>query len=188
MGWIVLSSVLASFLVVEKPLASADAIYVLGGSSTFVERAEKAAEEYRKGVAGRVYIVDDFGRAGWSKEEQQNPTYTELTIRVLKSGGVPEDSISVIKPIGSGTIYEARLFKDFAERENLKKVVLVTSAYHTRRSFWTFQTEMPEVEFGVVYTRGGRKMPSMFSWWFTPFGWSLVLPEYVKFIVYSVFY
>ena len=42
--WVFLAWFAAENLIVEKPLEHADAILVLGGSSVYIERAQKAAE------------------------------------------------------------------------------------------------------------------------------------------------
>ena len=63
--WIPLAWAAANYLIVEKPLAQADAILVLGGSSVYIERTQKAAELYKQGVAPRILLSNDGARAGW---------------------------------------------------------------------------------------------------------------------------
>jgi uncharacterized SAM-binding protein YcdF (DUF218 family) len=42
--WLLAVWAAAEFLMIEKPFSQTDAIVVFGGGSTFIERAEKAAE------------------------------------------------------------------------------------------------------------------------------------------------
>ncbi|HJS23271.1 MAG TPA: hypothetical protein VJ751_02790, partial [Pyrinomonadaceae bacterium] len=75
--WPVLAWVAARALIVSATLNSADAIVVMSGSSTYVERTQKAAELYRQGRAPLVLLTDDHTRGGWSSALQRNPFFVE---------------------------------------------------------------------------------------------------------------
>ncbi|HEX8287343.1 MAG TPA: YdcF family protein [Pyrinomonadaceae bacterium] len=192
LGWIFIAPFLAESLIVEKPLEKADAILVLGGSSVYVERTQKAAEIYKTGVAPVIFLTDDGERTGWSKIEKRNVPYVEMAQRSLISQGVAPDAIVVLQPQVTGTIYEARVLAQKAKAENLQSVLLVTSAYHTRRTLWTFERLFAEnnvkTELGIVAPATGEQTPPPFIWWLSPRGWGLVAGEYVKFLVYWVYY
>ncbi|MFV0387770.1 MAG: YdcF family protein [Pyrinomonadaceae bacterium] len=187
-AWVFLAQFVAEFLIVNEPLKKADALYILGGSSAYQERSFKAAKEYRNGVAGKIFVVDDGGHSGWSKIEQTNLKYSELTRRTLIRQKVNPEDIEVIKPYGSGTIYEAFEFKGFAKSENIKSVLLVTSEFHSRRAIWTFQKHVPNVTFGVVSPEEGDTSHISRFWWLSRKQTKDVLGEYVKFAYYWVFY
>lgn len=190
LAWIFLAPFLAERLIVEKPLARADAILILGGSATFTERAQKAAELYRKGIAAKILLTDDGGFAGWSRAEQRNPKFVELARAALIEQNVPAGAIEIIAPTVEGTIDEAREFAGLAKAENLKSVLLVTSAYHTRRARWTFTRVLKEtgVEIGIASPSPGIQTPMPAYWWFSVKGWKLVAGEYVKTAYYWVYY
>jgi uncharacterized SAM-binding protein YcdF (DUF218 family) len=192
LGWIFIAPILAEGLIVERPLEKADAILVLGGSSVYIERTRKAAEIYKTGVAPVIFLTDDGGRAGWSRIEKRNPPYVELARKSLISEGVPAEAIVILQPTVSGTIYEAQVMAEKAKAENLQRVLIVTSAYHTRRALWTFERFFAEnnveTELGIVAPSTGEQTPPPFLWWFSPRGWGLVAGEYVKFLVYWVYY
>ena len=190
LAWIFLAPFLAERLIVEKPLARADAILILGGAATFTERAQKAAELYRKGVAAKILLTDDGGEAGWSRAEQRNPKFVELARAVLIEQNVPAEAIEIIEPQVNGTIDEAREFAGLAKAENLKSVLLVTSAYHTRRAGWTFTRVLNEtgVEIGIASPPPGIQTPVPVYWWLSGEGWKLVAGEYVKTAYYWVYY
>lgn len=189
-AWILLAPFLAERLIVEKKLEKADAIFILGGSSVYMERAAKAAELFKQGVAAKIVLTDDGGQTGWSRVERRNIPYVEMTRRNLVALGVPAEAIEVITPAGSGTIYEARIFREKAERENWKTALLVTSAYHTRRTLWTFERVAGNktIEFGIAAAPVGEQTPAPAFWWFTPRGWNSVASEYVKSFYYWVYY
>jgi uncharacterized SAM-binding protein YcdF (DUF218 family) len=188
--WIFVAPFLAESLIVGKPVERADAILVLGGSATFKERTGKAAELYRKGISAKILLTDDGGQAGWSRAEQRNPKFVELARKALIERGVPADAIEIIEPTVEGTIDEARAFSEKAKDGNLKSVLLVTSAYHTRRALWTFTRVLGEsgVEIGIESAQTGIQTPPPRDWWLSKAGWNLVAGEYVKSAYYWVYY
>lgn len=191
LGWIFLAWWLAERLIIEKPLDKADAIMVLAGSSTYIERTQQAAELYKKGVSSKILLTDDGGLSGWSQKEQRNIPYPELAKRELISQGVPQDSIEMLPGQIDGTIYEAKLFSKVAEERNYKSVLLVTSAYHSRRAMWTFERVLEEndlkVKLGVKPAMTAQQTPPPFTWWLSPQGWEFVAGEYVKSLYYWTF-
>jgi uncharacterized SAM-binding protein YcdF (DUF218 family) len=189
-GWIILAPFIAKRLIIEKPLKKADVILVLSGSSVFKERVQRAAAEYKKGVAEKVLLTDDGGHAGWSPEEEKNPKFVELARRELITHGVAEEDIEILKPEVTGTIYEARALAEAMKKNNWKSLLIVTSAYHSRRSYDTF-TELisdENITIGIVPAPPGDQTPSPYTWWFSVRGWNLVAGEYVKSLYYWVYY
>ena len=190
--WIPLASGLANRLAVEQPLPEADAILVLSGSATYIERTQKAAELYQQGIAPRILLTSDGTRAGWSRSEERNPSFVELARASLIERGVDPNAIEILSETATGTIYEARILRKKLDETGWQKVLIVTSAYHTRRALWTFEKVLAEsekkTEIGIVSAPFGQQTPSPNSWWLSPFGWSLVAGEYVKSFYYWVYY
>ncbi|MGC2238034.1 MAG: YdcF family protein [Pyrinomonadaceae bacterium] len=190
--WIFLAPFLAERLIVEKPLQRADAILVLGGSSTYLERTSKAAEVYKKGVAPKIFLTDDGKKGGWNKQEQRNPFFVELARSELIKQGVAEDAIEILPGIVEGTQDEAILLEKTARERNLKSVLLVTSSYHTRRALRTFekvlQNNNDSVEIGIESPPTGWQTSNPSYWWFSARGWNFVAGEYLKTVYYWLFY
>jgi len=190
--WAFSAPFLAQSLIIEKPLEKADAILVLAGSHTYLERTQKAAELFRKGAAPRIYLTDDGERAGWSRAEQRNPPFVDLARNSLIANGVAAEHIEILEPPVTGTIYEARILSEKAKSAGLKSVLIVTSAYHTRRALATFQKNFAEnnlpTELGVASPPPGLQTPPPGSWWLSRFGWEIVAGEYVKSAGYWLFY
>lgn len=190
--WLLLAPVFAEVLIVEKSLEKADAILVLGGSSTYVERTNAAAELFKKGAAAKILLTDDGENAGWSKTEKRNPLYVELALQNLTANGVAQENIEILQPEVSGTIYEARVLAEKTKTDNLRSILIVTSAYHTRRSLQTFERHFAKVdlpvEFGIFGASPGFQTPKPFWWWLSPRGWNLVAGEYVKIFYYRLAY
>jgi len=189
-AWLLAAPYLAERLISEKPLERADVIFVLGGSSVYLERTRRAATEYKRGVAAKILLTDDGERTGWSRLEKRNIPYVELAQRNLIAEGVPAEAVEIVKPNGSGTIYEAQMLREKARAENWQTVLLVTSAYHTRRARWTFERTLTgeNVQVGIVAPPPGEQTPLPALWWLAPQGWNFVAGEYVKSFYYWAYY
>jgi len=189
-AWLTIAPLLARILIVDKPLERADVILILAGSSTYIERTQKASQIYRQGISNNILLTDDGGFAGWSQKEQRNPPFVYLAKRELISQGIPAERIEVFKPYGSGTIYEAQLINDKLVERNWRSILIVTSAYHTRRALRTFEEETlnKRVKLGIVSPPTGQQTPPPYTWWLSLRGWRIVGGEYVKSIVYWIYY
>jgi uncharacterized SAM-binding protein YcdF (DUF218 family) len=189
-AWILFAPVLAQILIVEKPLARrADALLVLAGSATYKERTKRAAEIFNQGIAARILLTDDGGRGGWNSVEGRNTPFVELARRDLVERGVPAEAIEILEPQVDGTIDEARLLERKVKVENYRSLLLVTSAYHTRRALRTFERVLPSTEIGIEHApASGEKTPSPYFWWLKRAGWNSVAAEYVKTVYYWLYY
>ncbi len=183
---------MANCLVVEKPLSKADAILVLGGSSTYTERAQEAAVIFKRGIAPKIFLTNDGLQGGWDQKEQRNPYFVELARSELIRQGVPENAIEILSTVVAGTNDEANLFVKISTERKLKSVLLVTSAFHTRRALRTFEREFAKetlrVEIGIESASPGTQTPKPSSWWLSSIGWETVPSEYVKTFYYWLFY
>jgi uncharacterized SAM-binding protein YcdF (DUF218 family) len=180
----------ARLLIIEAPLARADAIVVLGGSANYKERAREAAQLLQDGRAQRILVTNDNMRGPWSSVEQRNLFFYERSLDELRNAGVAEESVEVLMTTVSSTHEEAELVKQYAVDHGLHSVLIVTSAYHSRRALWTFSRVFREtgIEVGLMPVSPGTDSPRPATWWLTVRGWRLVPTEYVKMIYYVVKY
>ena len=181
-AWVLIASLAPRALVVSAPLASADAIVVLSGSSAYVERTHKAAELYREGRAPLILLTNDNTRGGWSSAQQRNPFFVERAMDELINAGVPADRIRIVPGVASSTRDEALVVKDYAAREGFRSVLVVTSSYHSRRALRTMQQVFAGSEM-VIGLEASSTPPTAF-WWVRPEGWRNVGSEFVKTIYY----
>ena len=185
--WVIAAPLLARNLIVEKPLANADVIFVLSGSAVYLERTGEAALLYEHGISSVILLSDDGTRGGWSREMQTNPKFVDMAKASLMRGGVPESSILVLEGQVSGTFYEAEALAARARTEKWKSVLVVTSAYHTNRALRTIERRLDGtgVKVGIVSPAPGDLTPSPNTWWLKTKGWEMVAGEYVKSIYYE---
>lgn len=191
-AWVIFATLAAEHLIIEKPLANADAILVLAGSSAYVERTERAAELYRQGRAPRIFLTDDGTRGGWSRAERRNPAFVELARKNLIDNGVPVEAIEILPGTVDGTKSEADALRRKIAENGSGAVLLVTSAYHTRRALRTFEKTFADnglpTRFGIASAAPDRQTPSPRWWWLSGDGWQFVAGEYVKSVYYWVYY
>src|ERR1051325_1325497 len=103
----------ARLLIVRAEVQSPDAIIVLSGSSTYLERASWAAKLYREGRAPLVVLTNDGVISGWDNREDRNPMFYELSMRRMQQEGVPATHIQVAPGVAAGTYDESVLIRDF---------------------------------------------------------------------------
>lgn len=180
----------AGWLVVREELPRADALAVLAGSATYVERAQRAAELYREGRAPRIVLTNDGLRGGYSVADDANPLFVERAARELRAAGVPDEAVEVVPQTVTSTFDEAVRLREHAEARGYRSLLVVTSAYQSRRALWTLRRVFGEggVRVGVEPVETGRQTPRPFAWWLYTLGWRLVPGEYVKLAYYRLFY
>ncbi len=183
--WTIVAALAPRALVVNEPLASADAIVVFSGSSAYVERTRKAAQLYREGRAPLVLLTNDQTRGGWSSAQQRNPFFVERATDELIKAGVPEDSIRIVPGIAETTRDEALIIKDYAASERFRSVLIVTSSYHSRRALGTLRNALLGTEITVgIEPASERSALHSAIWWVRPEGWRTVGIEFVKLVYY----
>ncbi len=185
-AWWLIAWGAARALMVETDLLHADALVVLGGSATYVERTRRAAELFRQGRAPVIILTNDNQRGGWSSAEQRNPFFVERAVDELQRAGVPAERIEVLPQTVSGTYEEALLLRQHASTRGLRSVLVVTSAYHSRRARLTLCRVFAEsgIQVGLATAAPGQQTPRPMLWWLDARGWSMVAGEYVKLIYY----
>ena len=177
-------------LIKRVPLARADAIVVFAGSNTYIERAEWAARLWNEGRAPQIILTFDFQSAGWDERRQRNPNFTERAIDILQSRGVPLARLTVIHQTAYNTHGEAEKAREYAQANGLRSLLFVTSAYHTRRAWWTLRQVFADSDIilGLDAPPPGGETPPPWRWWSESNGWKMVPGEYLKFIYYWLRY
>lgn len=185
-GWELLAWGAALALVVTAELPQADALVVLSGSTSYVERALWAAQLFREGRAPRVLLTNDAARGGWSTAEQRNPYFVERAAEELRRAGVPAERIEVLPGTVDGTYEESVRLREYAAANGLRSLLVVTSGYHSRRALWTLRRVFATggVEVGLSAAPPGPTTPRPATWWMSAGGWRVVAGEYLKFIYY----
>ena len=185
-AWPLLAWLAASALITDAELAHADALVVLSGSSTYAERTAQAAQLFKEGRAPQIILTNDAQRGGWSQEQQRNPLFVERAAEALRHAGVPPEKIAALPQPVASTYEEALLLRDYAAAHGLRSLLVVTSAYHSRRAWWTLNRVFrgSETQVGLAVVAPGQQTPAPASWWLRLAGWKMVALEYAKLVYY----
>jgi len=142
--------------VVDGPAARADALLLLGDDNFYADRATRAAELIRQGVAP---VVVASGR-----RLRPSAGIAELQEHDLLERGVPKEKIIRFAHDADSTQEEAHALSQFAADHHFRSVIVVTSNYHTRRARYIFETVFPAgVTITVAAARDGDFDPD--HWW-----------------------
>jgi uncharacterized SAM-binding protein YcdF (DUF218 family) len=117
-------------LTVESGPVKADVLVILGGGMT--ERSGRAAELFKQGEAPKV-LVSGFG------DDVSNE-------HTLERDGVPTAAI-ILEPKSRTTRENAEFSIPLLRALGAKRVIIVTSWYHSRRSLACFEHYAPDIQF-----------------------------------------
>ena len=177
----------AQLLIVNAPLEHADAVVVLSGAETMNERLNLAVQLFREGRTSKILLTNDNVRGSWSRAEQRNLFFYEAAIRELRRQGVPASAIEVLETPVASTREEAALLLNYSHNHELHSILIVTSAYHSRRALRTFRQAFAgtNVLVGMRAVEPGLQTPRPAAWWLHILGWEMVPGEYFKLAYYA---
>lgn len=146
------------FWVVEDPLERADALIILSDDNYYADRATRAVELYRQGLAP---VVVASGR-----RLRPYAGIAELMEHDLFERGVPKQAIIKFPQMGDNTREEAAALRTLVEERRWQRVLVVTSNSHTRRARYVFTRVFPSaVAVRIASARDSDYDPE--HWWET---------------------
>lgn len=144
------------FWIVDDTPAASDAIVILGDDNYNGDRATRAAELFKAGWAPRIVASGRYLRPYAS--------IAELEQHDLVDRGVPASDVVPLAHHATDTKEEAAVIGNFISAHGWKRILLVTSSYHTRRSRYIFaRTLPPGTVLRVVAATDSEYDPS--NWW-----------------------
>jgi len=137
-----LLSAMGSLLVVDEKLKPADAIIVLGDDNYRGDRARHAAKLYQDRWAPRVVASGRYIRPYAS--------LADLIRRDLVENGVAQDHVVAAPSNVRNTREEAFEMRRIIREQRWRRVIVVTSTYHSRRARYIFRRALdPDTELEV---------------------------------------
>lgn len=173
---------IADYLVVDDRLQLADAIFLL--NSEYNTRPFRAGELYQQGLAPVIVIarsentpVVDLGLL---------PNDTDISVGMMEKLGVPPEKIIILPYPGgvTSTVDEAAAFRQYAEANQVRSFILVTSAFHTRRARWIFEKAFTGYPLRLETAAVPYKNFDQTNWWKNEGGLITLNNEYIKLIYY----
>jgi uncharacterized SAM-binding protein YcdF (DUF218 family) len=162
------------FWIVDETPQVSDVIVILSDDNYAADRAWKAAQLFRSGMAPHILASGRLLRpyAG----------IAELMEHDLKALGVPANAIVPVTHRATNTREEAIADAQVIAAHGWKKVLLVTSNYHTRRADYIFERTLPPgTELRVVSAPDSEYDPN--NWWQTRNGLKRFLYESAGYVV-----
>ena len=149
----VLASQAARLLVVDDP-EKPDAIVVLAGETNV--RSARALELLRQGVAPHVFLDAE------TRDVIYDQKLGEIAEKYVNSLG-EANRVSICPIDGYSTIAEADDVSRCLQSLGARRVLIVTSEYHTRRALMIFRHRLPQYQFNAAAARN----PAQFgeAWW-----------------------
>ena len=172
-------------LQIEDKIETADYILPLAGNW---HRYIKAAELYKDGAAPAILLSNSQIRPPKRIDRiraemgDRIETHRAFRDRLFAHLGVPK---TALKPFGDGhisTVEEAEALRAFLKNKPAR-IILVTTAYHSRRAKLTFEQTMPGSRFMVTSPPEGRLKR---RWWADQRSAQTVVLESFKLLYYLV--
>jgi uncharacterized SAM-binding protein YcdF (DUF218 family) len=173
---------LGQFLVVNDELTPVDIIFVLNGD--YSTRPFFAADLYGHDLAPKVVIARSENLP--PAELGILPNETDISVSIMEQLGVQAGNI-VILPFPGGvtsTFDEAGVLREYAAAAHIQRVILVTSAFHTRRVFWIFNKELAGMDIAIEMAAAPYRDFNAGNWWQSEDGMITLLNEYIKLTYY----
>jgi DUF218 domain len=163
------------FLVVDVPLHS-DVILVLAGETD--RRPQRALELLAKGYSRRVLLDVPTNAKIYEFTQIQ---LAQQYIQHLRIPDLPQPAPITICPIdGLSTKDESKDVEKCLASEGGKRVLIVTSDFHTRRALSIFRREVPGHDYSVAAARDEAQFGA--KWW-THRQWAkTLLDEWLKLV------
>lgn len=162
----------AEWWIVDEPLEKAQALVVLGGDNPMADRVRHAVALYRADWAPRV-VLSGTRLRGYLSE-------ADLMKRDATSLGMPAEDLILARHDAHSTLGEALALRPVLAEHNFRKIIVVTSNFHSRRTRKIFR---------AVYRAQGTQVwvsaapDSNFDparWWRQREGWELLFLELLK--------
>jgi uncharacterized SAM-binding protein YcdF (DUF218 family) len=164
----------AGFWIVQDRIEPADVIIVIGDDNYTADRATEAAALFRAGWAPQVVASGRMLRP--------NVSVADFMGRDLESRGVPASAIVHFSHRADNTLEEADGLRVLVAQKAWRRILLVTSNYHTRRARYIFRKVMPgSVSLEVAGASDSEFAPA--TWWESRSGRKIFFLETLGYLV-----
>jgi uncharacterized SAM-binding protein YcdF (DUF218 family) len=171
----------------EDPLQKSDAIFVLAG--TRLERPFEAADLYKEGYAPLIVLSPGRPEAGEAVLRERGirfPSEVELERDALIQMGIPAAAIPTTNGYVDNTAQEANLLRSMVTAHHWRRVIIVTSKYHTRRAAFAFKRGLEGTGAEVVMRATRYDTADPARWWRSRADFRFASTEWQKLVAYRL--
>jgi len=163
-----------SFWMADESPQTSEAIVILSDDNYGAVRASRAADLYRASWAPRIVAS--------GRELRPYASIAELMQHDLTDRGVPATAVVRFPNRARNTLEEAQAVSEFLSSHGWKKIIVVTSNYHTRRARFIYErTLAPGTDLRMVAAPDPAYDPN--TWWRTREGLKTFFYELVGYTV-----
>jgi len=173
---------IADYLIVSDKLQPADVIVLL--NSDVNTRPFRASELYKQGLAPVIVIARSESTP--TVDLGLVPNDTDISVAVMEKQGVPADKIIVLPFPGgvTSTFDEAAVIRQYVQAHQTRRIILVTSAFHTRRARWIFEKTLAGLPVALEMVAVPYAGFDQTNWWKNETGLITLNNEYIKLFYY----
>ncbi|MFA6146772.1 MAG: ElyC/SanA/YdcF family protein [bacterium] len=154
-------------------------IYVLGGAKNSMEyKIERVYFIKNNCLDCKILFLSEPGLAGYSRSYGRVITNNEWILKYCENYNINNSDIDfvLIETGFFGTLTEARVITEIAIKRGYKRLILVTSPYHTMRTWLSFQHFNKNNELDIYIYKDNYQV-----------NFRYLLIEYIKFYIYNIF-
>jgi uncharacterized SAM-binding protein YcdF (DUF218 family) len=180
-NWLLTSA--ADLWIISDPLGPADAVAIFGGG--LADRPFAAARYYHQGLVTKVLVSDN--RRDPAERYGRVMSEVAASEAILLSLGTPEGAIETFGNALGNTHQEVLALRDWAERHNLRSIIVPTEIFSTRRVRWMLHRAFPS---GFVIRVIALETPEYRrdDWWRHVQGVAAFENEFIKYVYYVLKY
>jgi uncharacterized SAM-binding protein YcdF (DUF218 family) len=181
----ILRGVAQGLIVNDEPTTS-DIIFVL--NSDYNIRPACAAALYKQGLGPLIVMARSEDTP--AVEMGLIPNDTDISVGVLEHLGIPAEKILVLPYPGgvTSTFDEATVLHQYIQSTGIDRIILVTSAFHSRRASWIFARELADLPVDVRMVAVPYSTFDDTNWWQNESGLITLNNEYIKLAYYFLKY
>lgn len=170
----------SNFLIKQDAAEEADAMVVLSGNA--FDRGNEGARLYRDGYARRV--ICPGGNLERAFLIMGDTIYeSELLKKNIMRNGVPDSMITVLR-YGTSTAEEADTLLSYCHAHQVKKLLVVTSLFHTRRAGKVYRKKFRGTGVKIIMRGAHDSQFDENYWWKDEYGLIALNNEYMKTFYY----
>jgi len=174
----------AGFFTVHTAHKGADAIVVLAG--TVETRIPRAADLYRQGYGPRILITEERPVNAFTEQIHCSNSQMARALLDLLQVNCELTRVPSLKGGATSTFDEAYDLRDWSQKHNYKRIIIVSDNFHTRRALYAFKKIFWGTGIAVEAAGAPNDCFSENNWWKGDLGISSYILEGIKYLVYCV--
>ena len=174
----------AYLFTVKNATKGADALVVLSGG--MMTRLPHAIELYQQEYAPLIFLTEERKRVVSSKLKHLVGSNVDQAKEIIQALEVPV-KLAVVPSLKGGatsTFDEAYDLLQYVRQHHLKRLIIVTDTFHTRRALYAFEKVMEGSKIEIQAMGAPNPIFDETNWWQADAGISTYVLEGIKYLVY----